>query len=175
MAKLTPDEVILGLLKYEPSHGYQLLEKFKSIEQLRRIWNMSTSQLYSVLNRLAEMGAISGEQIETGIAPTRIVFSITKLGEEKIYHWLYTPTPLPSIHQIRVMFISRIYIANLLNLKIEPIVGAQLASCAQQIQVLHNRLHKTNSEIEKLTIGYVINQLKAAGHWIKDTNFHISV
>ncbi len=167
MNKLTPDEVILGLLKAKPSHGYELLEKFKSPDHLGRIWKMSTSQLYAVLKRLEYIGAIIGNPVETKIGPERIEFLITEIGDEKINKWLYNPLPSPSIHKIRVLFISRVYIANLLRYSTEPIVAAQLSSCIRQRETINRNRNENVSAVEKITNDYIINQLDAAIAWLE--------
>jgi len=174
MSKLVPDEVILGLLKDKPSHGYELLEKFKSFDNLGRIWTMSTSQLYFVLKRLDAKGAVVGAKLETGAAPSRVVYTVTELGEQIIEKWLYNPHPSPSIHRIRVLFISRIYIANLIGYPIEPIVSAQLSSCKNQHEKLLRRKRQSTSEIERLTLNYIINQLEGAILWIEQSRFRLN-
>lgn len=51
MSQFTPDETLLGSLAAEARHGYQLLECFHNPAQLGRVWHLSASQLYNVLER----------------------------------------------------------------------------------------------------------------------------
>ena len=81
MPRLTPDEVVLGLLKAHPTHGYELLETFHDRAHLGRIWNMSTSQLYAVLKRLEEEGASTGHTIPREDAPTKYLRPAAGLGD----------------------------------------------------------------------------------------------
>ncbi|MFU8827173.1 MAG: PadR family transcriptional regulator, partial [Brevefilum sp.] len=140
MATLVPDEVILGLLKAQPAHGYELLDYFRSFSTLGRIWTMSTSQLYAVLKRLERDGAVVGCEEEVSNAPPRIKYEITPQGEEQLNAWLFDDHPSPSIHRIRVLFLSRIFIANLLNINYEGIVDAQITSCEAQKRIFEEKL-----------------------------------
>ncbi|MEA3328076.1 MAG: PadR family transcriptional regulator, partial [Chloroflexota bacterium] len=114
-----PDEVLLGLIKAQPSHGYEMLDKFKSKSHLGRIWTMSTSQLYAVLKRLEEDGLIVGQHVVVKYAPSRIEYSITEEGDRNLTAWLNDENPSSSIHRLRVIFMSKLYIANLLKMPID--------------------------------------------------------
>lgn len=175
MKRPVPDEVILGLIKAKPTHGYELLESFRSRQQLGRIWTLSTSQLYAVLKRLEQAGAIIGRKIVSSNAPPRIEYEVTPSGETQLFSWLYTDDPSPSIHRIRVLFLSRIYIANLLGVSHRKIIDAQIIACESQKDKLISRSPDEISDIEKLTINYVVNQLDAAVRWLKESNFYLRI
>ncbi len=171
MSRPIPDEVILGLLKAQPAHGYELLECFKSRSQLGHSWFMSTSQLYAVLKRLEREGNITGREVTVNNAPPRIEYKITDQGNQQLELWLFNPQPSASVHQIRVLFLSRIYIANLLSLHPDRIVDSQIRSCQTQRARFINQKHSYHSEIELLTLDFIISQLDAAIHWLKNNQF----
>ena len=175
MDKLVPDEVVLGLLKAQPAHGYELLEIFRSRSQLGRIWTMSTSQLYAVLKRLEREGLILGQEIAAVNAPPRIVYEVTSLGEKRLNAWLFDCSPSPSIHRIRVLFLSRIYIANLLGILFGEIIKAQIVSCIDQRDHFIGRITKNGSQVEKLTINFVVGQLDAAIQWLQESDFQLNL
>ena len=168
MKRLVPDEVVLGLLKYHPSHGYELLNWFDSCAYLGRIWTMSTSQIYSVLKRLEDQGAIAGQEVSTPNAPTRNEFHITDMGSERIQSWLYDSKPSASIHRIRVEFISRLFIAELLGLSKKPIICYQKAACEGVLEKVKKQKSLTESPTEELTLNFVIGQLESALNWLAD-------
>lgn len=174
MARPISDEVILGLLKAQPAHGYELLERFKSRSQLGHSWRMSTSQLYAVLKRLERGGAITGREVTVHNAPPRIEYKITPQGDQQLESWLFDPQPSASVHRIRVLFLSRIYIANLLNIPLEPIVEAQIVSCQMQRERFVTQKQSYLSEIELLTLEFIITQLDAAINWLKSNQFQLS-
>ena len=168
MKRLVPDCVILGLLALQPAHGYELLERFKTKDQLGRIWNMSTSQLYAVLNRLHEEDSIVGKKLVPKDGPPRTQYTITDKGQSQVDSWLSETNPSTSIHRIRVMFLSRLYIADLLG---EPLMGIfdnQISVCQSQSQKLFDKRQISDSWIEKLTLDFVQNQLRAVLNWLEE-------
>jgi DNA-binding PadR family transcriptional regulator len=173
MNRPVPDEVILGLLKAQPTHGYELLEYFRSPTALGRIWTMSTSQLYAVLKRLANNGDILGKVLDVPNAPARVEYMVSEEGNQKLEAWLYDLNPSASIHRIRILFLSRVYIANLLNTPLEAIIATQLSSCQAQQDILFAHRVDSQSEIEQLTLDFVISQLNAAINWLKQSQFSI--
>lgn len=168
MKKTVPDEVILGLLKDIPSHGYELLERFRSREQLGRVWTMSTSQLYAVLKRLETQDLIRGQEVYDPNAPPRVVYTVTDAGAHRLAEWLYDPQPSVSIHRIRVLFISRLYIGSLLKQPLDEIIYHQKSVCVKQRQKLVKARKQTASSVEQLTLDFVIGQLETAIEWIEN-------
>lgn len=166
MNRLVPDEVILGLLKAQPTHGYDLLSQFQSRQKLGRIWNMSTSQIYAVLKRLEDVDFIEGHQIDVDDAPSRVVYQITAHGENCLSTWLLDPDPPTSIHRIRVLFLSRIYIARLLDEPVDQILDYQKAACSRQYQTLLKAREEVDSLFERLTLDYIIGQLDSVIFWL---------
>lgn len=166
MSRPVPDEVILGLLKAQPSHGYDLLEYFRSNEHLGRIWHMSSSQLYAVLKRLEEDGSIKGVDVSVQDAPTRREFRILTNGEVQLEKWLSEETPSASLHRIRVIFLSRLYIASLINKPVYAIIQKQIAACkSQRLRFVEER-EEAESKIEYLALDLVNNQLSAVIEWL---------
>jgi DNA-binding PadR family transcriptional regulator len=79
---------ILGLLKGQPMHGYQLNRELS--EQLGGLWRVSYGSLYPSLRRLERQGAITSEQ-GTG-ARRKTVYAITPEGE-RLFLELLEETP----------------------------------------------------------------------------------
>lgn len=166
MKRPVPDEVILGLLRSRPAHGYDLLASFRSPNQLGRMWTLSTSQLYAVLKRLEEEGAIKGKQEFPSDAPAKIVYSVTDKGLSKLENWLYDPKPSASIHRIRVLFLSRLYIADILRISLAEIIENQRSVCEKQRVIFLNEKEKAANSFEKLTLDFIVGQLDAAIEWL---------
>ena len=82
---------ILGLLKEQPMHGYQLNRELS--EQLGGLWRVSYGSLYPSLRRLERQGAITSVQ-GTG-ARRKTVYAITPEGE-RLFLELLEETPQES-------------------------------------------------------------------------------
>lgn len=166
MSQLTPDETLLGLLATEARHGYQLLECFHDPSQLGRVWHLSTSQLYNVLKRLAAQGLIIGQEVEAPDAPTRTEYCLTPKGKQKLDEWLHVEHPSASVRRVRVEFLSRLYIARLLNIPTIPIVRSQKASCHQKRNELIDQHQRSEPGVGFLSLELEIGQLDAILRWI---------
>jgi DNA-binding PadR family transcriptional regulator len=167
MTMPTPDETLLGLLAAEAQHGYQLLDAFRDPAQLGRVWNLSTSQLYAVLKRLQSGGLINGEQVNSADAPTRTEYRLTESGKACLAAWLDEPNPSASIRRIRVEFLSRLYIARLLNQPTIPIVLRQKSVCERERTQLLLQRTEAAPGMEFLTLDLQLAQLDAVLQWIE--------
>lgn len=169
--QLTPDETLLGLLHAQhkdgqPAHGYLLLEHFRAGGGLSRVWNMSTSQVYAVLKRLEACGWITGHEVTPPDAPIRTEYNLTPDGETHLLNWLNESSPDASIRRIRVEFLSRLYIARLLNLPTLPIVLRQKAACKRKLAQLLVERERVAPGMDYLSLEFVIAQMQAVLHWI---------
>lgn len=167
MEQLTPDHVLLGLLAAEPCHGYQLIDIFRQEEQLGRVWQMSNSQIYAVLKRLEKKYWIVGQEKVIGEAPPRTIYTLTDIGRAELENWLYISEPSASIRRIRVEFLSRLYIARLLNSPSTQIVHAQKAACLQRREVLLAQRDQGEQGMAVLALEFIIAQLDAVLQWIE--------
>lgn len=165
---MTPDETLLGLIKAQPAHGYVLLGHFRE-GGLGRVWSLSTSQLYAVLKRLETCRWIIGREVAAPDAPTRTEYAITTAGETQLFAWLHDPQPSPSVRRVRVEFLSRLYVARLLNLPTIPIVLSQRRVCRQKLAELLDERERSAMGVDYLTVDFVIEQMRAILHWIERT------
>ncbi|GIK64197.1 MAG: hypothetical protein BroJett018_19910 [Chloroflexota bacterium] len=166
MSQLTPDEVLLGLLVVQPSHGYQLLEHFRDPARLGQVWHLSTSQLYAVLKRLEQQGLIEGQAVEVEDAPTRTEYTLTTEGQNQFEKWLHDSCPSSSVRRVRVEFLSRLYIARLLNQPTTTIVRHQKMACMASYQHLLTQRDQTAPGVGYLAVELQIAQLGAILQWI---------
>ncbi len=166
MSYPTPDETLLGLLMAQPKHGYQLLETFQDSSTLGRVWKLSTSQLYAVLKRLQIQGFITGEEVFSVDAPPRTVYNITKSGKAYVMAWLAEEEPSPSVRRVRVEFLSRLYIAQILNYSNVNILHCQKAACEHKYHQLIAERQRPENTIGGLALELEIAQLEAILGWI---------
>jgi DNA-binding PadR family transcriptional regulator len=166
MDSITPDETILGLLAVRARHGYELLDCFRDPRELGHVWRLSTSQLYAVLKRLESQGLTQGQEVFVPDAPTRVEYVLTSAGEERLHAWLNDLRPSASVHRVRVEFLSRLYIARLLDIPTVPIVERQKASCREKRSELLTCLGTNDPGIGRLTMELVIAQLDVILQWL---------
>jgi len=166
MMTLTPDETLLGLLAAEARHGYQLIACFRDPAQLGNVWNLSTSQIYAVLKRLDAQGLISGQEIGSADAPMRVEYTLTDAGMRRLEAWLSDSEPSASVRCVRVEFLSRLYLARLLNLPTLEIVRHQKESCRQRRAALLIECDCAEPGVGRLALELEIAQIDAIFQWI---------
>src|SRR5438094_7129708 len=81
---------ILGLLKEEPMHGYQLSRELG--DSLGGFWRVSYGSLYPTLRRLEKEGAVVAEIDPAGRGRRKTTYRITEVGE-KLFLELLQETP----------------------------------------------------------------------------------
>jgi DNA-binding PadR family transcriptional regulator len=84
---------ILGLLKEQPMHGYQLSRELS--EQLGGLWRVSYGSLYPSLRRLQKQGAIETDADAPAQGRRKTVYRITSKGE-RLFLELLQETPQDS-------------------------------------------------------------------------------
>jgi DNA-binding PadR family transcriptional regulator len=166
MATLTPDDTLLGLLAFRQQHGYQLLEVFREPAQLGCVWNLSVSQLYAVLKRLDAQGYIQGREVSSTDAPDRTEYTLTESGNARLKNWLSESRPCASIRSVRVEFLSRLFVARLLNLPTLDLIRWQKATCYQKRTDLIAQRDAAQPGVGYLALDLQIAQLDAIMKWI---------
>ncbi len=163
---LLPDETLLGLLAAHAQHGYQLIDCFRDPAQLGNVWSLGTSQIYAVLKRLQTQGLIVGRAVESADAPTRIEYSLTEVGMQSLEIWLNEVEPRAAARQVRVEFLSRLYIARLLNRPTLEIVRRQKASCRQRLVARIVARDSAPLGVGRLALDLEVAQLEIILDWL---------
>lgn len=167
MSKLSPDYVFLGLLAYQSTHGYQLLEHFRSPHRLESVWDLSTSQLYNTLKRLESKHYIEGYDEVPADAPVRTVYHLTDTGKEEFELWLNDPQPSASTRAIRTEFLSRLYICRLLKRPTETIIEAQKHSCKIHCKELLERRDSLTMGAGYLSLDLKVREMNVITGWLE--------
>jgi DNA-binding PadR family transcriptional regulator len=166
MRNPVPDDLILGLLASRPQHGYELLAQFAAPAELGRVWTMSTSQVYAVLKRLEGEGLIRGRARRGQDAPDRTEYSVTAAGQRRLERWLLEGDVSASVRSIRVVFISKLHVAELLGRPLGAIVDRQREVCQDRLQLLEAARRQAGTPTEQRSLDFVIGQLGAAISWL---------
>jgi DNA-binding PadR family transcriptional regulator len=77
------DLVVLGLLKEQPMHGYQIKHQIE-LRELDHWAHVSLASIYYTLNRLEEKGCIIAHHEKVGRMPERTVYQLTEKGERQL-------------------------------------------------------------------------------------------
>jgi PadR family transcriptional regulator, regulatory protein AphA len=167
---LSPEYVILGLLKMEPSHGYALHQRLEA--DLSQVWRISLSQAYNILHRLDKQGFIqrSGDE-STAQHADRVPFQVTEAGDAHFKTWMRTPVG-PSVRAIRMAFISKLYFARQLGQpNIEELVAVQRSAIVSKLEQLRARIEPIPKAqfVNRLGLQLRIKQLESLQSWFEET------
>lgn len=89
--------LILGVLKYQPTSGYDLNKAFAS--SVQHFWDTDQSQIYRALYKMLDLGWVAVEVVEQKDAPDKKVYRLTDAGWVELRRWLSSPLPLPPLHE----------------------------------------------------------------------------
>ena len=139
--ELAPEWALLGLLTQKPMHGYELYRYFTDPSALGQVWYLGLSQMYKLLKELERQGYLGVTVEEQESYPARKVYHITPSGRAAFLLWM--EKPISSIRLIRVEFLAKLFLAQLLGSEmVERVIGTQLETCQAQLTRLDAETRK---------------------------------
>lgn len=106
---LNVEHALLGFVRHEPLHGYEIHRRLRETPELSLIWRMKQSRLYALLARLEDEGLLQASHEPQDGRPPRKVFHLTPEGEVAFGRWLVEPVRLP--REMRLEFMLKLYFA----------------------------------------------------------------
>ena len=97
---------ILGVLKEQPMHGYELRHYLSFI--VGHIWQLSYGTLYPALRRLEKRGDLTKQTIRDGKGPAKHVYALTAQGERSFLAMMAevsSPTEISDPHKFTLRLI----------------------------------------------------------------------
>jgi DNA-binding PadR family transcriptional regulator len=159
----SPQPVLLGLLATRPLHGYELYQEYS--RELGSVWAIGLSQLYAQLKLLEEAGLVSSETEVQPNRPPRKIYHLTAEGQAVFAEWIYQPSP--SLRNMRVEFLARLYFFQRLSLPgFEQLVAEQKALCHNQAERYGRQAAATDDSFRELVLEFRRGQLEAACRWL---------
>lgn len=119
---------ILGVLKEQPMHGYELRHYLSFI--VGHIWQLSYGTLYPALRRLEKRGELTKQTIRDGRGPAKHVYALTAQGERTflaLMAAIASPTEISDPHKFTLRLIFFRYLDH----------AAREAMLAQRLKFLH--------------------------------------
>ena len=157
--------LILGLLKAQSQHGYQINEFIE--KNLGRVSNMKKATAYAILKRLENEGYAESSPGQEGNRPTKLVYSITEKGEmrfEKLLREVLSSAEetIPA-EEFGIMFIDHLSLRDALSCLEE-----RLKQIERKIDEYRN-VPKHNGLGVDLAISRRIRMFEANRDWLKET------
>lgn len=166
---LTPVQyAILGLLRTQAAHGYELQRSFATGSDLGDVVRVEQASLYGTLKDLAARGLIEGAEVREGLRPPRTVYSLSKRGERVLDAWMRTP--VERLRQVRLDFLLKVYFARQRSeAMVRALVDAQVATCHRYLADLEARAAEFSPE----SFGYVVTESRTSAarstlEWLRE-------
>lgn len=106
---LTVENALLGFLRDEPLHGYEINRRLVETPELRLVWRVKQSRLYALLSRLEDEGLLEATLEPQDGRPPRKVYHLTTAGARAFDRWLTQPVQLP--REMRLEFMLKLFFA----------------------------------------------------------------
>ena len=157
---------ILGFLLERPMHGYDLRSRLQ--EGLGNLWRIASSQLYSVLHRLAANEWIACRVERPSSRPSRNTYRITDLGEKAF--WAWATSPVPHVRDVRVELLAKIYfLRRLAPERISTLVDGEMDALRRLRDTLSRRetIESDDPEFGRVALSFRRHQVEATLSWLE--------
>ena len=125
---LTIEHALLGFVRDEPLHGYEINRRLLETPELRLVWRVKQGRLYALLSRLEEEGLLDAILEPQDGRPPRKVYHLTSDGARAFDRWLTQPVQLP--REMRLEFMLKLYFALLAGRETAlQLINGQLKIC----------------------------------------------
>ena len=164
---LALEHALLGLLREQPMHAYQMYQRLAQAEDLGLVWHLKQSQLYALLARLEDAGYIAATVEPQGSRPPRRMLHLTASGAAALDTWLHTP--VAHGREFRQEFMAKLFFAGQDD---PPAVGQliadQRAACRCWLADLHTQADRVGDEgsFAWLVLQFRIANLEAILRWL---------
>lgn len=106
---LTTEHALLGFLRQQPMHGYEIHQRLAEPDGLGAVWRLKQSQLYALLAKLEEEGYLTTSVELQDMRPPRKIFQLTAAGRDAFLAWV--ESPVPNGRTLRLDFLAKLYFA----------------------------------------------------------------
>lgn len=163
----TIEYVILGLIRLQPTHGYDLIQTFQQEKGVGLIWQIKPGRLYALLDKLEDSGWLKSETKEGEDFLARKEYRLTPEGEDAFKDWLLTP--ISSAHRMRQDFLAQLYFAPYEGAwMIDEIINRQIETCKGWLTGLQHAYQNLLpvENYERLVLSFRIGQVEAMLCWL---------
>jgi len=159
------ENTLLGLLKWQPRHGYDLMREFDDDTALAEVLHLEPSMLYAYLKKLETAGLIRAEIETNDPRPPRKVFELTAEGEAVLDEWLNEP--VTRTRDLRLEFLLKLYVARLLDADLaDRLVAKQRVLCEGLVENLRQQASGERDEFRRLVLQMRLAQNEALLNWL---------
>jgi len=165
---LTMEYALLGLLRGQPRHGYEIYRQLADPTGLGLVWRVKQSQLYALLAKLEQQGYVSQTLAPQDARPPRKVFALTETGRQAFLAWVQSPVARG--RGFRLDFLAKLYFARQEGAAVaEKLLERQQATCQSWLAEQQTQAEGLSDArpFDWLVHQFRISQVKAMLDWLK--------
>jgi DNA-binding PadR family transcriptional regulator len=163
----TIELALLGLVRREPAHPYELHQRLCDSRALGLVWQLKQAHLYAVVARLEAAGYLTSISEAQPNRPPRKILHLTEQGREAFQHWLREP--VRHGRDFRLEFLAKLFFAHQEGpQRTAELIAGQRTACAQRLQELERRIDALPDDqpFERLVLQFRQGQLAATLEWL---------
>lgn len=161
--------MVLGLLRDEPMHAYEMHGRLAQAEALGLVWRVKQGHLYALLARLEEAGSVgSTTQIQMN-RPPRKVLHLTEAGRAAFDRWL--TEPVAHGRDFRLEFLAKLYFATREGgTTAGALIERQREACEGWLGTLREHISAAPADrpFDRLVLQFRASQIEAILTWLND-------
>lgn len=159
---------LLGLLRHEPLHAYEMYQRLQRGELLGHIWQLKQSHLYALLARLEEQGLIAGMTEPQGARPPRRMLALTAEGIAAYTTWV--TAPVQHGRDFRLEFLAKLACAASEGQStVAVLIATQRETCESWLRDLQARIAAVPDAqpYDRLVLEFRTGQIAAILSWLE--------
>lgn len=163
------DLALLGFLREQPAHAYELYRRMEQASQLGLVWRLKQSHLYALIGRLETAGYVRAEVIRQGTRPPRRLLELTAAGQEAFTRW--AATPVARGRDFRQEFLAKLYFASCESPQaVRELVALQRTATTRWLGVLRAREGEAapGQPYTALVLRFRMSQIEAILGWLDE-------
>ena len=158
--------VLLGLIRRQPMHGYQLLRIWNEPHAIGMIWQIKPGPLYAALEKMELLGFLDSELLAGDCSPNRKQYRVTPAGEKIFLDWMQTP--VSSARDFRQLFLAKLYFsADVEKVVIADLFDQQRHLCQKWLASLQQKVLDGN-EFERQVFTFRVRQVQCILVWLQE-------
>jgi PadR family transcriptional regulator, regulatory protein AphA len=164
---LTIEHALLGFLRQQPMHAYEIHQTLLRAEALGLVWHLKQSLVYVMLERLEAEGYITAALEPQGSRPPRKILQLTPGGQQAFAEWLVAP--VGHGRDFRLEFLAKLYFASQDNpASAATLIAAQQAACRDWLVDLRAQADALSDahDYDWLVIQFRVGQIEAIVTWL---------
>lgn len=158
---------LLGLLRTQPRHAYELHLVLQRTEALGIVWHLKQGHLYALLGKLEDAGYVESTLEPHGARPPRKILRLTPRGREAFTEWV--TSPVEHGREFRLEFLAKLsFAAQDGQEAVRTIITRQRAACHTWVADLDWQIQAVSPErrFERLVLQFRSSQLDAILSWL---------